>query len=34
MTQYNNVNVELSDSQLNKSKWKTKNATGRTLKLG
>ena len=33
MAQYNNVNVKLSDSQLNKLKSSTKNQTGITLRL-
>ena len=33
MTQYNNVNVYLSDPKLNKLKPSTKNETGMTLRL-
>ena len=33
MTHYNNVKVQLSDSQLNKSKSSIKNATEVTLQL-
>ena len=33
MTQYQSVNVKLSDSQLNEFKSATKNATGRTVRL-
>ena len=33
MTQYNNVNIKLSNSQLNKSESAIKNSTWVTLKL-
>ena len=33
MTQYNNLNVKLSNSQFNKLKLRIKNGTGATLNL-